>query len=109
MFLNGGAELVSIPLSGAKGLQTLVNLSEELQERGEIGIDCSHHIHFGNIGTDKLSIISLYRLCRNIQNELLPMFPYYKVDPSGIKQKNYTKKLLKLNINSLKDPSKESL
>lgn len=106
--LNGGAELVSIPLGGAKGLQTLVNLSEELQERGEIGIDCSYHIHFGNIGTDKLSIISLYRLCRNIQNELFTMFPYYKVDPSGIKQKNYTKKLLKLNINSLKDPSKEA-
>lgn len=106
--LNGGAELVSIPLSGAKGLQTIVDLSKELQERGEIGIDCSFHIHFGNIGTDKLSIISLYRLCRIIQNELFTMFPYYKIDPSGIKQKNYTKKLLKLNINSLKDSSKEA-
>lgn len=106
--LNGGAELVSIPLAGAKGLQTLANLADELKERGEIGIECSYHIHFGNVGLDKLSIIALYRLARNIQSELFTMFPYYKIDPSGVKQKNYTKKLLKLNINSLKDNSKEA-
>lgn len=106
--LNGGAELVSIPLAGAKGLQTLVDLSAALKERGDIGIECSFHIHFGNLNIDKLSVIALYRLCRNIQSELFTMFPYYKVDPSGVKQKNYTKKLLKLNINSLKDSSKEA-
>jgi len=106
--LNGGAELVTIPLKGAKGLQTLSNLGDELKYRSDIGLECSFHIHFGNLNTDKLSIIALYRLARNIQGELFTMFPYYKIDPSGIKQKNYTKKLLKLNIGSLKDPSKEA-
>ena len=106
--LNGGAELVSIPLQGAKGLQTISDLGNSLRDRSDINLDCSFHIHFGNIGTDKLSIIALYRLARNLQGELFSMFPYYKTDPSGLKQKNYTKKLLKLNINSLKDNSKEA-
>lgn len=106
--LNGGAELVTIPMSGAKGLQTIVDLADDLQKRAQINLDCSLHIHFGNIGTDKLSVISLYRLCRNLQEELFTMFPYYKTNPEGIKQKNYTKKLPKLNISSLKDMSKEA-
>ncbi len=106
--LNGGAEVVTIPLSGAKGLQTLVNLANDLRYRTEIGLECSFHIHFGNLATDKLSIIALYRLARIVQNELFTMFPYYKTDHNGVKQKNYTKKLLKLNINALKDTSKEA-
>ncbi len=106
--LNGGIELVTVPMSGAKGLQTLVNLADDLKKRGEINLDCSFHIHFGNIGTDKLSVISLYRLCRKLQEELFTMFPYYKTDPSGIKQKNYTKKLQKLNIGALRDTSKDA-
>lgn len=106
--LNGGMELVTIPMFGAKGLQTIVNLSDDLKIRGEVNFDCSFHIHFGNIGTDKLSVISLYKLCRNLQEELFSMFPYYKTDPSGIKQKNYTRKLQKLNIGSLKDISKDA-
>lgn len=106
--LNGGMELVTIPMSGAKGLQTLVNLSDDLKLRGGLSFDCSFHIHFGNIGIDKLSIIALYKLCRNLQEELFSMFPYYKTDPTNIKQKNYTKKLQKLNIGILKDSSKEA-
>lgn len=104
--LNGGVELVTIPFSGAKGLQTTVNICNDLLERGIIDISCSFHVHFGNMKTDKLYIIALYMLIRNIQNELFSMFPYYKINPDGIKQKNYTKKLLKLNIHSLKDTSK---
>lgn len=106
--LDGGAEIVTIPLKGAKGLQTLVNLVSDLKDRVNINLNCSFHIHFGNIPTDKLSLISLYRLSRNIQSELFSMFPYYKTSPGNIKQKNYTKKLLKLNINTLKDFSKEA-
>ncbi len=87
--LNGGIELVTIPKSGAKGIQSTINLCDDISLRGQINFDCSMHIHFGNFGTDKLSIISLYRLCRNLQEELFTMFPYYKTDPNGIKQKNY--------------------
>jgi len=106
--LHGGMEYVTIPMQGTKGLQTIVNLTEDLKIRSEISLDCSMHIHFGNFGTDKLSIIALYLLCRNIQNELFTMFPYYKTSPSGIKQKNYTKKLQKLNIGILVDQSKDA-
>ena len=105
--LNGGAEIVSVPLSGAKGLQTAVDLANALKNRSTIDLNCSLHIHFGNFRTDKLFIIALYRLSRCIQNELFTMFPYYKTEPNGYKQKNYTKKLLKLNINSLKSNSKD--
>lgn len=105
--LNGGVELVTIPLSGAKGLQTTVNICKDLTPRGLIDLSCSFHIHFGNMRTDELYIISLYRLIRSVQNELFTMFPYYKVVPDGVKQKNYTKKLLKLNIHTLKDTSDE--
>lgn len=106
--LNGGSELVTIAMDGAKGLQTIINLADDLSKRALINLDCSLHIHFGNIGTDKLSIISLYKLCRSLQEELFTMFPYYKTNPEGIKQKNYTKKLPKLNIGVLKDISKEA-
>lgn len=106
--LNGGAEIVSIPLAGAKGLQTVADLGNALKNRSDISLDCSYHIHFGNLKVDKLSIIALYRLSRCLQNELFTMFPYYKTEPSGLKQKNYTKKLLKLNIGSLRDESKEA-
>lgn len=106
--LNGGIELVTIPMSGAKGIQTIVDLADSLKVRGLVDLNCSLHIHFGNIGLDKLSTISLYRLCRNIQEELFTMFPYYKTNHNGIKQKNYTKKLNRLNIGVLKDFSKEA-
>ncbi len=106
--LNGGMEFVTIPMVGAKGMQTIIDLANDLKIRTNINLDCSLHIHFGNFGTDKLSIISLYRLCRNIQEELFSMFPYYKTNPEGIKQKNYTKKLNKLNIGVLLDQSKEA-
>ncbi len=80
--LNGGAELVTIPMSGAKGLQTIVDLANSLKYRSDISLDCSFHIHFGNLKEDKLLIISLYRLARNLQGELFSMFPYYKTEPS---------------------------
>lgn len=106
--LNGGIELVTVPMTGAKGLQTVINLTDDLAIRGLVDTNCSLHIHFGNIGNDKLSVIALYRLCRILQEELFTMFPYYKTDHNGIKQKNYTKKLQKLNIGVLTDYSRDA-
>ena len=95
---NGGlgAEYVTVPYSGAKGLQTIVSLCDDLKNRNDIDIHCSLHIHAGNIQTDRLYLISLYKLCLNIQDEVFEMFPYYKTDPSGYKQKNYNQKLKSL-------------
>lgn len=93
-----GPEFVTIPLNGAKGLQTLVDISRELSKRTTIDIKCSLHLHLGNLPTTRMFIISLFRLCSKIQNELFTMFPYYKTNPDGIKHKNYNQKLPSLSI-----------
>lgn len=106
--IDGGPELVTIPLQGAKGLQTIHNISEDLESRGEISIACSYHIHLGTIRTDKLFVVALYQLCRKIQDEMFTMFPYYKTDHRGVKRRNYNQKLESLSIHSLVKTDKES-
>lgn len=102
------AEWVSVPMSGAKGLQNIVNIGNELKRSCNIDLNCSYHIHIGNIRTDRAFIVALYMLSYNIQNEVLRMFPYYKTDYRDIKKKNYCQKLKKLGIHPLVDFSKDS-
>lgn len=106
--IDGGPELVTIPMSGAKGLQTIKSISEYLEPRGEVSIACAFHIHIGNIGTDRLFIAAFYQLCRKIQDELFTMFPYYKTDHRGVKRKNYNQKLQSLGIYPLAKTDKDS-
>lgn len=93
-----GPEFVTIPLKGAKGLQTIVDLSKELSKRTSIGLNCSLHIHFGNIPTTRMFLISLFRLGNKVQNELFTMFPFYKTNPEVKGGKNYCQKLPTLSI-----------
>lgn len=93
-----GPEFVSIPLTGAKGLQTVVNIGRELSKRTVLDIKCSYHVHLGNLNINRLFLVSLFRLSYKIQNELFLMFPYYKANPEGIKEKNYNQKLPSLGI-----------
>ena len=90
-----GAEFVTIPLQGEKGIQCLINLSKSLQKRTHIDHKCSFHLHLGNIPTNKLFLITLYRLSVMIQDEIFEIFPYYKNDEITYagKDKNYSKKL----------------
>lgn len=90
---NYPPEYVTVPYSGAKGLQSLRNLSKEIAKRSEIDIKCSYHLHIGGIVIDRVFMVSLFKLALKIQNDVFKMFPYYKTDPAGIKQKNYCKKL----------------
>ncbi len=106
--IDGGPELVTIPTSGAKGLQNIVDLCEELKGRNKLSIACALHIHFGNVPTDKLFLSAFYVLCRKIQDEIFTMFPYYKTDHKGVKKKNYNQKLDKLGIHPLLEQDKES-
>lgn len=101
------AEWVTIPLQGAKGIQTLCNVADMASQRTEIDINCSLHYHFGNIPKDRLFLIALYMLAYKIQDEVFQMFPYYKTDHRGIKKKNYCQKLKKMAIHPLKDLSKD--
>lgn len=96
------AEYVTVPMSGAKGLVNLKNLSEELSKRTTVDIKCSFHIHFGTLPTDRLFIVSLYALAMRIQDEIFSMFPGYKTDWKNFKKKDYCQKVRKLGIGALK-------
>lgn len=100
------AEFVTVPMSGAKGLQNIKEISETLVPRCNVDINCSLHIHTGSIPLDRASLVTLYMLSYQIQDDVFKMFPYFKTDPRGIKRKNYCQKLKKFNINPCKDFSK---
>jgi Putative amidoligase enzyme len=87
-----GPEYVSVPMKGAKGLMTIQDTCAELKKRTEIDINCSLHIHIGNIPTDRASIVAYYLTFKRIQDELFKMFPYYKTDSTGVKRRNYCQK-----------------
>lgn len=105
--INGGGEWVTVPMEGAKALQNLVNLSNSMTRRLNTDINCSLHIHMGNVPLDRTFLCAIYILGYKMQDSLLEMFPYYKTNPEGIKKKNYCQKLKKLGIHTLKDSSKE--
>lgn len=108
--LAGGAgpEVVTVPMEGAKGVQNIINLCYELQKTVSIDINCSLHYHFGNIPLNREFIVALYVLSYKIQNDIFQMFPFYKTDPRGVKQKNYCQKLKKMAIHPCKDCTKEA-
>lgn len=92
---NYPPEYVTIPLSGAKGLQTLRDVSKEITKRSDIDYRCSYHLHLGGFKKSRLFLVSLMKLCIKIQEEVFDMFPYYKRDEIRYadKEKNYCKKL----------------
>lgn len=71
-------EYVFVPLKGAKGLQALRNGSAEIAKRSDINAMCSYHLHIGGFQIDRIMIISLFKLCHKIQNDVFKMFPLYK-------------------------------
>jgi hypothetical protein len=100
-------EYVTVPLRGAKGLQNIKNLSEEMMKRTTSDLRCSFHIHLGTLPDDRLFLTALYALGIRIQDEIFTMFPYYKTDWKGVKKQAYNQKLRKLGIGTLKNSSKE--
>lgn len=96
-----GPEFVSIPLSGARGLNTISEIGRELPKRTTLDLNCSLHIHFGTLPLTRTYLVTLYRLCYKLQNELFTMFPYYKAQPNGVKNKNYNQKLPTLSLYTL--------
>lgn len=108
--LHGGIELSTIPLSGAKGLQSTVMTCNELSKRCGVNLECSLHIHFGTLKEDRLLIVAMYHLCKRMQEEMYEMFPYYKTNPKGLKgDKNYCQKLRPLTNKLLpRKPNKET-
>lgn len=85
-----GIEYVTVPISGAKGLQTIVNDCKILSERTKCDNTCSLHLHIGNIPRTKEFILSFFKVMCFIQDEIFSMFPLYKKYNFGLKNKNYS-------------------
>jgi len=87
-------EYVTLPLSGAKGIQTLRNVTKEISKRSDFNLKCSYHVHIGGFKIDRLFMVSLFKLCHKIQDDVFKMFPFYKTNEMKYagKEKNYCKK-----------------
>lgn len=93
-------EYTTVPLSEAKGLETIKNICEELNKRCEFDINCSLHIHIGNIKWDRLTCLAYYILAQRIQKEIYQIVPMYKRDEIKYagKQKCYNQPLPNIGI-----------
>lgn len=107
---NGeGIEYVTMPMSGAKGVEVIRKFCNELSKRCEVNNFCSVHFHFGNVRRDKLYVISIYKIMSLIQSELKNYFPYSRLNSIKADGKVYCKPLDDLGINYRKilTPSSE--
>lgn len=94
-----GLEYVSIPMSGPKGVQVMIEVFNELNKRCEVNELCSLHFHFGNVRKDKLYVLSMYKLMSMLQNEMFHYFPYCRFNSIKPDGKVYCKLLENKNIN----------
>lgn len=97
-----GIEYVTVPMSGAKGIQVIKEVLREATKRCEVNNLCSVHFHFGNVRKDKLFVLSLYNVIRLIQDELVKYFPYSRVNSIKPDGKVYCSPLPDLKINHSK-------
>lgn len=86
-----GIEYVTIPLTGEKGIQCIIEATKELEKRTEYNDSCSMHLHIGNIPRTKEFILAFFKLTCALQDEIFTMFPLYKKYNFGVKNKNYSK------------------
>lgn len=93
-----GLEYVTIPLSGTKGLQALVDSVEELGKRTTYDSSCSLHLHIGNIPRTPEFALALFKLYSVFSDEIYRMFPYYKKENLGVKRKNYSEPYNLVNL-----------
>lgn len=99
-----GLEYVTIPLSGKKGIQTIVDSVQELKKRTRYDNDCSLHIHIGNIPRTEEFFLALFKVINAIQEPFFALFPLHKKYNYGIKRKHYTKPFNFMEILGQMDP-----
>lgn len=88
-----GLEYVTIPLSGEKGVNSLIESCNALKKYTTLNDTCSIHIHIGNVPRTKEFMIAFFKVMHIVQDDLFKMFPIYKKYNFGVKRKNYTKPL----------------
>lgn len=86
-----GLEYVTVPFTGRKGVQAIVDICKALNERTEFNNSCSFHLHIGNIPRTPEFILAFLKVSSFVQNDIYSMFPLYKQYNMGIKNKNYSK------------------
>lgn len=87
----GGIEFVTVPLSGAIGVQALLDSMDELEFRTKYDENCSLHIHLGNLPRTEEFFLAMFKILCIVQDEMFSMFPIYKKDNHGVKNKCYTR------------------
>lgn len=87
----GGLEFATIPLSGEKGVQTLLDSIDALAMRTKYDDGCSLHIHLGNLPRTEEFFLAMFKVLCIVQDEMFGMFPIYKKENHGVKNKCYTK------------------
>jgi len=88
-----GIEYVTIPLSGKKGLQSVVESCKLLKDRTDYDDNCALHLHIGGIPRTMEFILALYKTLVHIQDDVYELFPLYKKYNFGVKQNDYTQQL----------------
>lgn len=86
-----GLEYVTVPFTGRKGVQAIVDICKTLNERTEFNNSCSFHLHIGNVPRTPEFILAFLKVSSFVQNDIYSMFPLYKQYNMGIKNKNYSK------------------
>jgi len=85
-----GLEYVTVPFSGPKGIQTIVDVCKELENRTEFNNSCALHLHIGGIPRTPEFILAFLKLSSWLQDDIFSLFPLYKKYNMGIKNKNYS-------------------
>jgi hypothetical protein len=85
-----GLEYATIPLKGAKGIQSLFQTVNLLKERTLFDEHCSIHMHIGGVPRTESFILAFFKTTLFIQDELFELFPLYKKYNYRYKNKNYT-------------------
>jgi hypothetical protein len=100
-------EIVSIPMSGLKGIEAIKKFINLNASNVKTDINCSLHVHIGNVRTDKVFINALYNFLYYFQDDYFRYFPYYKKENVLEKRKHYTKALPCLCTNISRNCNKE--
>lgn len=88
-----GGEYVSVPMSGAKGVDNIRRIGVEMSKRTLHDHNCSYHVHIGGMEISRVFLLALHKLVELVQDELFTMLPYYKTFWRNIKRKDYNQKL----------------
>lgn len=85
-----GIEFVTIPHSGKKGMQAILDSLKELSKRTTYDKNCALHIHVGNLPRTVEFFCALTKVLCVLQPAIYKQFPFYTKGGYRLKNKDYT-------------------